>query len=806
MLSVSLYENSSELFSLEFIEDKSLETIVVCPSPLLADDFRSQISKNRSVTDLNVVTISKFMSEELSGVDQNINVYRKADLIMHLSTLWKASYPELGHETFFQAFNLFTELRSYSLDLELIKEILIEFDPIVSEAVQKFWLYLEYTEIVDEQCSYQLLAESYRRPKADISENYNIIITGFNHLNAGQIDLIKALAIRHDVYTPFPKDVFSETSATDWVRWLRAEELEAEYTAKVMKPVKCISFAKNRLSEKLSDFYQNDLLKSGADIFLGVKNPDMNQLNEISFGGYFFKAKNDLFNTLVTNVFEKLKSKLLGIKEGLAADELIETVNSFIEEELCKTLENKNFRLIKICHLIKSKLIEMKELSDQNEILTLLDMHICEYVVRLNLPRTFSAPLLEGGIKGLIRGLEGIEGFNPNKQTIVCVSSQYNGIKGSGNKYNEEVTKFLATIGPMQRKDLEYKLIKKRIREVITTLNTTLFIEQGLIEHDLGWSEILEDLDLELINLERNRKNKIPQDYMKSIMTKEASEIKRYSASRLQTYIDCPRKYYFQYVDKLDIRPKADCTVRPDQLGTLEHDIIGDYLTKFDDWDEFQHLELVNETFKEFVETEKLVLNEFSYDRFLIELKDYSRTGIEHLLKIKEIDSKVEFVFEYDIAKDFPFLSGRIDCLIKSDLGVGMIDFKRSQASIPTKVEIDKFDKIQLWFYLNHYNPSPASYSFWGFLNLSDVDSSRVFVADKEVSTTLSSVGFLGKCRFVLGDDLDSGIKEYQEIEKEVLLNIKNENKYDPLPRKADVCMFCTVANICPRKILEVVQ
>jgi len=803
MLSVSLYENSLELFSLDFIENKELKTIVVCPSPLLADDFRSQVSQNQTLADLNVVTISKFISEELAAVDSEVAVYRKADLILHLSTIWKATYPELGHETFFQAFNLFTELRSYTLDLELIKEVLQEFDPTVAEAVEKFWLYLNYTEIVDEQCSYQLLAESYRAPSTDPNEKINIVINGFNHLNAGQVDLIKALGIRHDVYIPFPRDVFSVTIASDWIRWLRAEEIKSAEEEQTLGSVKYIPFAKNRLSEKLSDFFQDGKLTENADIFLGVKNPEMNQLNEISLGGYFFKAKNDLFNSLVSTVLEDLKSKVNASKDGVPTDELIKFVEEKIKEELCKSIKNKNYRYIKVCHLIINKLAEMRELSDKNNVLNLLDIHICDYVIRLNLPRTFSAPLLEGGTKGIIRGLEGIEGFNPDVQTILCVTSQYNGIKGGDSKYNEEVMRFLATIGPVQRKDLEYKLIKKRLREVLSSSNTILFLEQGLIEHDLGWSEILEDLTLEAMTLEKTKEVKKSQDHLKDIMTKQASELKSYSASRLQTYVDCPRKYYFQYVDKLDVRPQADCTVRPDQLGTLEHDIIGEYINKYDDWDEKQHFEFVQETFSKFISEEQITLNEFSYDRFLIELRDYSRTGIEHLFKLKELDPKVEFIFEYNIANDYPFLSGRIDCLVKGEFGVGVVDFKRSAASVPTKTEIEKCEKIQMWFYLKYHDPSPRSYSFWGFMNLSDVTTSRVFVADKEIGSALTGVDFLGKCRFVANENIGAGLQTYSELEVEILENIKNEKEYQPLPRKADVCTYCTVANICPRKVLE---
>ena len=45
---------------------------------------------------------------------------------------------------------------------------------------------------------------------------------------------------------------------------------------------------------------------------------------------------------------------------------------------------------------------------------------------------------------------------------------------------------------------------------------------------------------------------------------------------------------------------------------------------------------------------------------------------------------------------------GSADLFIDSSFGMGIFDFKRSSAGVPTKKEFLEFEKIQLWFYLKN--------------------------------------------------------------------------------------------------------
>ena len=445
----------------------------------------------------------------------------------------------------------------------------------------------------------------------------------------------------------------------------------------------------------------------------------------------------------------------------------------------------------------------MSELSEENELLGLFDIRICEQVASLYLPRTFSAPLMNKNVQVNVKGVESIESYIEDNKTYVTVTSEYRSIKGADTKYSEDVRLFLSSLGPIQRKDLEFQLIKLRLKEIISNVNTTLFLESGLTEHDLGWADILDGFEFQEYELSSITRE-IDVDHLLPYINAEGTSFKRASASRLQTYIDCPRKYYFQYIDKIEVRPMSQCNLRPDHLGILEHAVIEEYLGKNHEWNVDEHLYLVKELFNKFLDNNKITLGEFSYDKYLLEIRDYTRNGILELLKIKAIDPTCEYIFEYDLGKDRLDVSGRIDCIVKTDMGLGIIDFKRSKASIPSLKEIAAFDKIQVWYYLANYNIGPDQFAFWGFLNLGDVKDSRIYTLDKEVSGTLKKAGFLNDCRFSVNKEpLENDLADFNQHIIELKNKINSETIYKAMPRKADVCTFCTIANICPRKSLR---
>ncbi|MGZ3809803.1 MAG: hypothetical protein ACXVCE_17095, partial [Bacteriovorax sp.] len=218
MLDVIFYQSTEDL---TMAETSSANPLVICPSPLVADGLRRLMPAN-----LEIMTISKWVSDYLKTKNQKRS--NKAELMLRLSSVWRHYFPEEEAHLFFKAFEMFTDLRSFSLNLELLSEFLKEIDPVTTKSILLFWTFLENEKIIDEHKSYQVLSE--------IEIDRPLWVIGFKHLSGIQIDMFKVIGEQTDVSVFFPKDVYAETLSTDWIRWLVPEEkLEIEASGKKLK-------------------------------------------------------------------------------------------------------------------------------------------------------------------------------------------------------------------------------------------------------------------------------------------------------------------------------------------------------------------------------------------------------------------------------------------------------------------------------------------------------------------------------------------------------------------------------------------
>ena len=145
----------------------------------------------------------------------------------------------------------------------------------------------------------------------------------------------------------------------------------------------------------------------------------------------------------------------------------------------------------------------------------------------------------EGAVE--LKTLKTIDKQENSDVNLLCVTSDYGPVKGSVVQYSENVEKYLASIGPIRRSELEFLQLKSKIQEFLNQTNAYVLVENGVLEHDLGWSSIIEeDLKREISinsNIEVNR------DF--SLIRKEGKdELKSISATRLQSFSDCPHGPY----------------------------------------------------------------------------------------------------------------------------------------------------------------------------------------------------------------------------------------------------------------------
>ncbi|TNE98520.1 MAG: hypothetical protein EP326_09745, partial [Deltaproteobacteria bacterium] len=400
MLSIITYDTSRELTSLDFLsETRELSSVIVCPNPLVADGFRDKLDiSTYSSGSVEVVTIAKFVSDLVQKHADNLKITRKSELMVILAGVWKSKFQELPDELFNQSFTLFTDLRSYSLDANLINEVLNHLDPKMAEVIAVFWQIVEspVLGILDEHAAYSYLAEKIKESGAN-EASVNMIFYGFSHLSGSQVDLLKSLALNNELFIPINKSALEYAIDFDWPKWLDAEfetppQVESESIDRTYN-----TFLKNRLGDSLLCWEGKN--SEALDVFIAEKKPDFNQVLEIPLGGLFFKTSADLLSSLIRETFNDLKKKLNGM---ISSEELQAKVSNLFQEELEK--KTKNFRKLKVYDLIIKEIDKMTELTDAFSEFGLFEIGLLEEVVQLNSPRVSSIPLSQQKCRGEVKG------------------------------------------------------------------------------------------------------------------------------------------------------------------------------------------------------------------------------------------------------------------------------------------------------------------------------------------------------------------------------------------------------------------
>lgn len=797
MLSVILYNSSKKLRNLSFIDQSKMETIVICPGPQVADEVRGGIDSD--IGNLQVITVSKFIKDQLLYYGKGeLSVIRKADSLMMLGTIWKKIFESASFETFLQAFTIFTELRSFTLELSLVEEVLSELDSEVSKAVKIFWIYFDDQGIIDEHGSYKLLGDL---AKLGQYFNRNLVFWGFNHMSATQVELLKSLGLKSNVYVPFPRPVYEKTSSSDWIRWLSDDYCSSELgedDSLYFNNLSIVGFSRGRLNSVLSQYIKRKNTQEKLDIFLTVKDPSFNQFNEISIPNSHFKNKNDFFSGFIQEIGILIRNKYLVNNTSVETTFVIDYLNLKLKKELTQEFDCKNLRLIKSYLLMIKSVKSFVDLSDDNNMIDSFDLRNLIYISQLNIPRTYSSPLVKNERSISIKGLESLESFNNGSQTGICVTSDYPSLKGGGANYSQDMIEFLMAIGPIQRSELDFMLTKHKLLEMLSSEKTTLFLEKGIVEKDLAWSDILSSFkNNNYVEIFEDNQLDLKVDHLKQHI-KKAYKFNKFSASMIQTFIDCRRKFYFRYIEGMDVYPDVCGIIRYDQIGELEHSIIEKYLDSYFEWSHLKHEHLCHLVFDTFIATNEMKLDKFEYDRVLSELKIYSGNGIRFLTEFRKIDPGATFVFELPI--EGLGVGGKIDCIVKTSLGDVIIDFKRSKSGIPTNREFLNFDVIQLWFYLNHVNKNIIMI---GYLNLSDIEDSLLHVTSSIYLDKFEVKEFAPYLKIRDCEKFAELLERYVLVENQLKDKINTEKEYNAIPRKARTCSYCSVANICPRKTLK---
>jgi hypothetical protein len=194
------------------------------------------------------------------------------------------------------------------------------------------------------------------------------------------------------------------------------------------------------------------------------------------------------------------------------------------------------------------------------------------------------------------------------------------------------------------------------------------------------------------------------------------------------------------------------------------------------------------------------------------ELIHYSYAGLKMVFALRELLGTQEHFPEYGfkLQTNGMLKNGSIDLMLNGPNTLALLDFKRTGFSIPSKSELERFDKLQIWFYLNVLKAKEiwkdSQKNTIGYLNLSKPSESLIITNDQDIIAQIKSHEAFEQIRSVyyFDEEWSERFEKYQEFEESLLQSYQDIKSYRVAPRDADVCAYCPVSLVCPKQTAEV--
>lgn len=762
------------------MESQVGEKVYVAPSPAKADGLRNRLSGSSSQ---DVITIAKFTSnlvDALWGGEERPQVKRKAELLLIFGILKDKYLPDLGYEQFNQAYNLFSDLRSFTLDQDALASVLEEQPEIIRQAVLLFWKLLEVTGLHDEHGAYREIAERLRSSDESEELNKTYIFWGFQHLNGQQVDLLKALAIRYTVIIPFPYTLKEKLKKSDWISWLKdSKTVEMDLSIGEFHPKgKWLSINSREISSQL-----RGLLKDHDQVILGVSKLTPSHLDIVPSQKVSFKIPHQLLSHELKEVAEELKNFRGDHKE----------LHEFCHEALKKVRSLKHYRALQLYTEA------LESISEQTDELLKVDSFLLKVlgeVVALNQPRTSYVPVSETPFTIDLKDMSSLEDIDRKRRILLCVDERFEDIQGLGQNYTESIQKSLAALGPLKRNELELLFKQWEFKDLFSHGDVIVLMNEGTIKHSLIWKRMFQDIELEKFE----QKSEIPerklQDHFMALERKSFQGA--YSASKLQSFMDCPRKFYFSFVDRIFPNVLLEKDFDPMTSGTIIHEIIERFFKEGHSDESLK--DLTRSIMQVYIKEKNLSLPKEVYLQRELIFNHRAKNGIDFIRQLEILaGEKVDWKFEEPFKlTEGVAMNGRIDCMGVGEKYLFLLDFKSTEFSASSSQEVSKIEAIQLWAYAHASESLVKDFAsksvVLGYVVLDDSVKSNLLSDDDDFISKVKS-DFSKKLKFK--EDFSVKLKEAREKMTALALAINAEKVFPARPRKNATCMFCELNKVC---------
>ena len=246
--------SSKEIYSCSYL-DREKKSVFLAPSPKIADAIRSRLHKQAQFS-IDSITVFNFVSSLMKSLGEDFEFTKKSELMLGFSTVFNQKFPQLGIEEFEKAYTLFSEYRSFALDVSLVEELLDRENPQVAEAIRLFWLLLENQQWLDEHGAYDRVSKDIARAefsllKEDLAYD-QIVLWGFKHLTGVQVEFLKNLSRIVDVFLIIPSEIVPLLESRHWYSWLvDTSRIEKCVKKESTKKAQFFKFPKGRLTKAI---------------------------------------------------------------------------------------------------------------------------------------------------------------------------------------------------------------------------------------------------------------------------------------------------------------------------------------------------------------------------------------------------------------------------------------------------------------------------------------------------------------------------------------------------------------------------
>lgn len=423
----------------------------------------------------------------------------------------------------------------------------------------------------------------------------------------------------------------------------------------------------------------------------------------------FIETDNMILSNLIELIQQK-ESEDLGFK--LFAEKLLIILEDLDKTyaELVKKSKNINSYLI---DLIKNLKVDSTDyLVDGIRIYSLTDIRLSNYdvlyVVNMN--------------DDVIPGKMNYDFFN-NEDNIVFLQNNGIDILSDADNRRRNIDRFIDAVSRADRKIyLSYNTesnVKSRLildKNIKQNQKIAKINSQNIKKVDtkkLHSISVYEKYSLKqhLNRIESRISSKDISDFEVDDKTTQYILNKELSSTKLETYFECPMKFYFRYYLKL--RPQIKSRLL--NIGTILHNTLEEFyginISQIKDAIDgkceldISSLDgLLKNSFEKFGLNTDIKENEFDYEKYLNKLKDFVRTDIYNMKNEREkfypFKLEEDFIISLDESTKF---TGRIDRVDKTDLGkIRLIDYKLSKNSFRKAKDLDKNKGFQFAIYSSY--------------------------------------------------------------------------------------------------------